>query len=117
MGQVVHFEITADDAARANRFYADVFGWVTTEFMEGYSTVKTGEGDGIDGAIMNREFQAQPAIIWLAVENIEEAAQKVKTAGGSLVNEKQIIEGIGETVYARDTEGNVFGMIKPDPRM
>jgi len=117
MGKVVHFEITANDTERAVKFYNDAFGWESSEYMEGYNTVKTGEGGGIDGAIMKREFQSQPAIVWLAVEDIEESVKKVVAAGGKPLNEKQVLDGIGETIYAVDTEGNIFGMIKPDPMM
>ena len=32
MPKVVHFELPFDDADRANKFYADVFGWESSKF-------------------------------------------------------------------------------------
>jgi len=54
MGRVVHFEITADDTARAKKFY-EIFDWeITDANMPGaeYWLAKTGEDNdmGIDYA-------------------------------------------------------------------
>lgn len=115
MGKVIHFEITADDTTRAQKFYTDAFGWKPTEYMEGYSVQDTGEGQGINGAIMKREFKTQPSIIWIGVDDIEAAVEKVKEAGGDVAGEKQIVPNTGETIYIKDTEGNIVGLIKPFP--
>lgn len=115
MGKVIHFEITADDTERAQKFYTDAFGWKPTQYMEGYSVQDTGEGGGINGAIMKREFKAQPSIVWIGVDDIEAAVKKVKAAGGDVAGEKQIVPNTGETIYAKDTEGNIIGLIKPFP--
>jgi predicted enzyme related to lactoylglutathione lyase len=40
---------------------------------------------------------------------------QVKAAGGEIVGEKLPVPGIGDTIYAKDTEGNTFGMIQPLP--
>jgi len=48
MDKVVHFEITADDVARAKAFYEKVFDWKITKMqMHGieYMTVHTVETD------------------------------------------------------------------------
>lgn len=115
MGKIIHFEITADDVERATEFYTSVFGWRAegSQFIGGYSTVNTGEGDGINGAIMKREYQPQPTIIWLSVEDLDATLARVQAAGGSLINEKSFIPGNGYVVYIKDTEGNTFGLIQP----
>lgn len=115
MGRVVHFEVTADDLERAADFYAKAFGWRSdgSPFAEGYKLAATGEGSGIDGAIMEREFQAQPTIVWVEVDDIDAAIEGVRNAGGSTVNEKSTIPGQGHVVYVRDTEGNVLGLKQP----
>ena len=42
-GRVVHFEVPYDDAERARRFYADVFGWQIQPIPElSYDIVSTG---------------------------------------------------------------------------
>jgi predicted enzyme related to lactoylglutathione lyase len=40
---------------------------------------------------------------------------KVKAAGGEIVGERQTVPGVGDTIYAKDTEGNTFGIIQPLP--
>ncbi len=115
MGKIVHFEITADDVERASEFYTSVFGWKSepSPFVGGYHTVETGEGEGINGAIMKREYQPQPTIAWLSVEDIDAAMAMVQSAGGSLVNEKSFLPGNGYVAYIKDTEGNTLGLIQP----
>lgn len=120
MGRVVHFEITADDVARAAKFY-EVFGWkITNSGMPGmdYWLADTGpEGDmGINGAIMPRKYQPQPVIHWVSVDDLDEMIKKVEAAGGKIVGEKQTVPTVGDTIYATDTEGNTFGMIQALPR-
>jgi hypothetical protein len=122
MGRVVHFEITADDVARAQKFYK-IFDWdIMDADMPGlpsmqYLIAKTGEGDpGTDGAIMSRQFRPDPTIIWISVDDLDEMIRKVNAAGGKVVGEKQTVPGIGDTVYIKDTEGNTVGMIQPLPR-
>ena len=119
MGRVVHFEITADDLARARKFY-EVFGWeIKDSGMPGaeYWLATTGTGDdGIDGAIMPRSYKPQPVINWIGVDDLDDMVEKMTAAGGKVMGEKQTVPGIGDTIYATDTEGNTFGMIQPLPR-
>jgi catechol 2,3-dioxygenase-like lactoylglutathione lyase family enzyme len=54
MPRVIHFEIPADNAERAIKFYSDVFGWNIQKWgPQDYWLVDTGEKDqpGIGGAI------------------------------------------------------------------
>lgn len=117
MGRAIHFELTADDVERAAGFYAQALGWRTEDspFVNGYKTAQTGEGGGIDGAIMTREHQAQPAIIWLEVDDLDAAAERIRAAGGTTEGEKNTIPGEGHVQYARDTEGNLLGLKQPLP--
>jgi predicted enzyme related to lactoylglutathione lyase len=82
-----------------------------------YWLVDTGEGEiGINGAIMPRAYNAQPVVHWISVDNLDAMIDKVKASGGEIVGERQTVPGIGDTIYAHDTEGNSFGMIQPLPR-
>ena len=66
MATVVHFEIPADDVARARKFYGELFGWKIEKFtgatpME-YWMVNTGREEGqmgIDGGMLKREMPQQ----------------------------------------------------------
>ncbi len=117
MARVVYFEITADDMDRAEQFYREAFGWEISKWQgpmdyRRITTTAGSESQGIDGALMGRAH-GQSVINTIAVEDLPAAIARVTAAGGSLVNEVQDLPGVGEFVYARDTEGNVFGLMQP----
>ena len=116
MGRVIHFEIAADDIARARKFYEN-FGWKIEDahMPEGeYWLAKTGSGEGIDGAIMPRSYSPQqPVVVTITVDDLDAMMEKVTAAGGKLLGDKQPIPGVGDFIYALDTEGNKFGMLQP----
>jgi predicted enzyme related to lactoylglutathione lyase len=113
MGRVVHFEVTAGDVGKAKDFYQRVFGWELTTAFDGYELAGTGEGAGIDGALMSRAFQEQPTIVWVEVDDIQAAMDRVRQAGGSAAGEVNTIPGDGLVVYVRDPEGTVVGLKQP----
>ena len=119
MGRVVHFEITAEDTKRAVKFYQEAFGW---QFEDSgmpeidYQLAHTGGEDemGIDGAIMPRSYHDQPVINTIGVGNLEDALAKIEAAGGKREGDIQQIPEVGRFSYARDTEGNLLGVIEPE---
>jgi hypothetical protein len=126
MPRVVHFEIHADDPARARTFYGALFGWEFTPFggpMD-YWIIRTGsEGQpGIDGGIMRR-MGAAPAdgqavnayVCTVDVDQLDHSIAQALALGGTLALPKMPIPGIGWLGYAKDTEGNIFGMMQADP--
>ncbi len=119
MGRVVHFEITADDPARAAEFYRKAFNWKIEDWggPDKYLLATTGPADkaGINGAITERQEHLQPVINSIEVENWERGAQAVKDAGGEVLMEKTAIPGVGYFAYCMDTERNVFGIVESTP--
>lgn len=126
MPRVVHFEIHADNPERARKFYGDLFGWEFTQFggpMD-YWIIRTGsEGQpGIDGGIMRR-MGAPPAdgqpvnayVCTVDVDQLDESLEKALASGGRLAAPKMAIPKIGWLAYAKDPEGNIFGMMQADP--
>lgn len=121
MPRVVHFEIHAADADRAQRFYTRAFGWGAATWQDGkgppYRLVTTGPESehGINGAIMQR---VDDASVWIVVEvdSVDDAIAAIEREGGSLVHPKRAVPGVGWSAYCRDTEGNVFGVFQPDER-
>lgn len=117
MARVVHFELTADDVHRAVAFYRDVFGWQVSTWggPDEYWLTQTGEGPGIDGAIMARAH-GQPTIITVEVgEPIEVMVTRIRRHGGDQLGEPSLIPGVGWHVYVRDCEGTVIGLLEPMP--
>ena len=119
MPRVMHFEIPADDPARACRFYSGVFGWDIKQWdgSQPYWLVSTGPKDqpGIDGGIHPRQHPGQGVVNTVVVTNLEEALAAVETNGGTIAVPKMPIPTIGWLAYCHDTEGNTFGVLQPDP--
>ena len=118
MGRVVHFELGADNPARAVKFYETVFGWKVNKWEgpQEYWLVNTGENDGagINGGIMKRQDPGQHTVNTVGVPSVDEFVKKVTAAGGKIAVPKFPIPGIGYIAYCIDTEGNTFGIIQPD---
>jgi hypothetical protein len=122
MGRVVHFEVDADDPARAAKFYSDAFGWEVQSWggpIEYWlATTGSGEGPGINGGIQRREAGTanHSFTCTLDVVNLDGAVAKVMAAGGVIVRHRHAVPGVGWVAYARDTEGNLFGMMQTDTK-
>jgi predicted enzyme related to lactoylglutathione lyase len=122
----VHFEIHAADVERARAFYEAAFGW-TYEDYSGFAGmpywgVKTGQGAGIDGALMQRQGENPPAgspvqgaVLTMGVADFDAAAQAIQSAGGTVALPKYALPGMAWQGYFLDTENNVFGIHQPDP--
>ena len=119
MPRVVHFEIQADDPARAVKFYETVFDWRTQKWegLQDYWLVTTGEDSqpGINGAIMHRTDPKATVYNTVDVPSVDEFLQKITNGGGKVVMPKSAIPGLGYVAYCTDTEGNVFGIFHDDP--
>ncbi len=119
MPRPVHFELPADDPARAVRFYESVFGWTFSRWdgpME-YWMVSTGpEGSrGIDGGLMRRTHPGASTVNVVDVASVDDTTRAVERAGGAVVAPKMAIPGVGWVAYYRDPEQNVFGVMQSDP--
>ncbi len=120
MDKVVHFEIPADDMARAKKFYQDIFGWKLIDYPQmDYTIVQTVAVDKdnmpletgvINGGITKRIPTEKNPVIIIDVPSIDDYAKKIAKAGGKVVVPRQEVMGMG--LYARfaDTEGNVIGI-------
>jgi predicted enzyme related to lactoylglutathione lyase len=116
MGRVVHFELLAEDPARAVNFYKEALGWDVDAWggSQSYWLVRTGarEQPGIDGAIMGKHF-AQGVINTVEVESLQDTTVRIERAGGKRVHGPSDIPGVGTHAYFEDTEGNLFGVLEP----
>jgi uncharacterized protein len=115
--RIIHFDITADDPVRAQKFYGEIFGWKFDKWnapME-YWLVKTGDEKhpGIDGGLSKRGTGAE-SMNTIDVPSIEEYAKKIQSKGGQVIVPKMPIQGVGYFAKCKDTEGNTFGIIEMD---
>ena len=118
MPRVIHFELAADDPARARAFYENVLGWKVTQWGDqDYWMVSTGEpgAPGIDGALMPRRENWPALVNTIDVTSLADTVAAVKANGGKLVEGPMPIPGVGYLAYCLDTEGNAFGLMQADP--
>lgn len=131
MNPVVHFEMPYEDKQRAADFYAKVFGWQSQMLgpeMGDYVVVSTTEVDeqtqlpkapgAINGGLFKKTQENQYPSVVISVDNIHEAMEKVKEAGGKIIGGKNPaqpddIPGVGLYVSFTDSEGNKVGMLQP----
>ena len=133
MNPVVHFEMPAEDKKRMSAFYEQAFGWKTKHLgpeMGEYVVVTTTETDEnnmvktpgfINGGFYKKTedpLSHYPSIV-ISVDDINEATQKVKEAGGKVIGGHKRdgtpdeIPGVGLFSSIIDTEGNRVSILQP----
>ena len=124
MNKVVHFEIPADDLARAKTFYRQLFDWQVQDWTmpDGhvYVGVRTVEIDettyvpkepgAINGGIVQRSAVSRTPQVTVNVASIDEHLERVKGAGGQVLKGKTSVGDMGYYAYVSDTEGNLLGL-------
>jgi len=118
MPRIIHFDIPADDPARAQKFYQDVFGWKFDKWngpME-YWMAKTGDDKqpGINGGLAKRMPGQAGMTNTIDVPSVDEFAKTIQSKGGKVIVPKMAIPGVGYFAQCLDTEGNIFGIIQMD---
>lgn len=122
MPRVLHFEVYADDLARAKKFYSEIFGWKFDKWdgLWEYWMIKTGEEKqlGINGGLM-KKMTGQPSgmINYIDVSSIDEYLKKIQSSGGKIIKPNTSIPGIGNFAICTDTEENLFAILKLDENM
>lgn len=126
---VVHFEMPCKDKKRVAEFYTHAFGWNMKQLgpeMGDYVLAGTTETDEknmvktpgtINGGFFDYkddELNRAPHVV-ISVDNLNESIDAIKQAGGEIVGEQMKIPGIGEYISCRDTEGNIVGVLQPNP--
>ncbi len=122
MPRVLHFEVYADDLARAKKFYSEIFGWKFDKWdgLWEYWMIKTGEEKqlGINGGLM-KKMTGQPSgmINYIDVSSIDEYLKKIQSSGGKIIKPNTSIPGIGNFAICTDTEENLFAILKLEENM
>ena len=120
---IVHFEIPADDVEKLRKFYSELFGWKITYnpmgsidywLIETVSTDDKGEPirPGVNGGMYKRETPNEVPVNYIEIEDIDESISKLEALGGTIVQGKQEVPGVGHVAVGRDPEGNAIAMIQ-----
>jgi len=123
MSRVVHFEIHADNPQRAVNYYQQLFDWQINKWEgpEDYWLITTGPDSepGINGAILKRRqpINGDAVIAYVCtidVASIDDTIAKITSMGGTIALPKMAVPQVGWLAYAKDTEGNIFGVMESD---
>jgi predicted enzyme related to lactoylglutathione lyase len=116
MGQpVVHWEISAKDAAKSQRFYSQLFGWkIDSNNPMNYGMVETGGEGGIQGGIAQADGDT-PAYLtfYVQVDDPQAYLSKAESLGGKTTLPPTPIPEVGSVAMFLDPEGNLVGLFKP----
>lgn len=117
MGQpVAWFEVTSPDAQRAQKFYADMFGWQVSAdpAMGGYALVDTASGEGaVSGGIgPSSGPDDKPGIkIYMRVDDLDASLDRAEKLGGrKLVPPTELPGDFGKFAIFADPDGNPVGL-------
>jgi predicted enzyme related to lactoylglutathione lyase len=120
MDAVVHFELPAENTARAKEFYTKVFGWKMMDMPEmNYTMVHTGACDEkgmmektnmINGGMMKKDEGTPYPILVINSENLDESLAKVESEGCKVVLPKMQVGDMGWYARFVDPEGNIIGL-------
>jgi hypothetical protein len=124
MPRPVHFEIHATDPSVLRTFYEEVFGWTFQKWAGAdYWVITTGdEPDGVNGGLTSRSgasaapdgINAYVAVI--GVGDCQHYFDRAVAAGAAgITMPPTVMPGVGVLAYLKDPDGNLFGIIEPEP--
>ena len=111
---VVHVEILGVDAAKLQRFYADLFGWSVTLNPAGYGYVPVAPAApvALTGGI-GASPQRQPlAVFYVKVDDPAAILKRAESLGGRIVMAPVDVPGGVSFARFADPEGNVIGIVR-----
>ena len=125
MVRPVHFEIHATDPERSCRFYQAVLGWSIEQWGDQpYWIITTGRTDepGINGGLLPRRGPAPEVgapvnafVLTHAVDDIDDTLAAAQQNGATIALPKDAMPGVGLLAYIHDPDGNLLGLLQPEP--
>jgi uncharacterized protein len=103
--QIDYLEFGVTDMARAQRFYAEAFGWRFTHHGPEYAGIQR-EGGGEQGGFrLEAEVRPGGPLVILYSEALDDTLGRVQAAGGEVTVEPFDFPG-GRRFHFRDPSGN-----------
>jgi predicted enzyme related to lactoylglutathione lyase len=116
-----HFSIGCDDVERGRTFYEHVFGWHIEPWgpPDYYLIFPDFPNRGVTGDLYQRQNRGATDghhgfVCTFGVEDLQPIVTAVVAQGGYIEDSEYRIEGVGNLVYIRDTEGNRVGVMRYD---
>jgi len=106
-------EIKSSDNKAAEQFFGTVFGWQFQEMMPGYTTFTTPDGmGGVSGGFGEGESgPAQPQLVYISVDSVDDALGAVEANGGKIIMPKmELPNNYGFIGHFSDPGGVTWGL-------
>jgi predicted enzyme related to lactoylglutathione lyase len=111
MGQpVVHFEVMGTDAAKLQKYYADLFDWKVNVFPGSPINYGLVEGAGIGGGIGGSADVPNHVTFYVEVPDVEAALKQAEGLGGTRLLGPDQVPGGPVIGLFNDPEGNTVGV-------
>ena len=113
-GEIVHYEIAAEDADRAQAFWSGLFGWsFQGSGMPDIDYRMSQITESAGAAIYPSADKVGHPNVYHDVADIDASIAKVKELGGG-AEDKMPVPGHGWFAPCKDTEGNAFFLWQGD---
>lgn len=111
---VLQFQVLAQDPDRAERFYAEVFGWtIERDNKLGYRQIDTGSKLGIQGGIWPAPPEARPFVqLFVGVPDVRATVDAAQKLGARVVVPPSVLPDGDEMAVVLDLEGIPFGLYR-----
>ena len=122
-GEFCWYEINTPDLEAAKKFYGDVFGWTFEEIpMDGFNYPLLHKGGMACGGMMHMtgpQWEGVPPhwMSYIAVDDVDASAAKVKELGGGVCVEPMDIPNVGRMAVVNDPDGATFSLFKSASEM
>lgn len=114
-GRFSWYELQTSDAAAAEAFYCSVVGWGAERLgppPDGYTLLNTAKG-GVAGIMTLGADEGPPRWIgYIAVDDVDAAAERVKAAGGTMRHPPIDVPGMLRFCGVADPQGGAFVVFK-----
>jgi uncharacterized protein len=120
----IYFDLSVADLAKARRFFEEALGWKFERFPMPYEYYRITAGPpgeaGIDGGIGQLADAGQatdlPMVnLVIPIPDLDSVVEKVTSCGGTVVEPRTPIPGIGWMATCAEPGGLRFGLLEADP--
>ena len=112
-GKLVHVEIGAADADRAQGFWSGVFGWEVGPPMSPEMDYRMFQTAPDQGGAISAGDEPGHLRVYFDTDDIDASVGRISKLGGE-AEDKQPIPHVGWFARCRDSEGNAFSLFQSD---
>ena len=110
---IVFFEISTTDVARARAFYSELFDWKFAEPAPGMVMIETGNVPGMLNPVPDHAGGGS-TVVYFAVDKVRPIFERALAIGGTEAISPRAIPGRGSFAVFRDRDNNRVGIFSKE---